>query len=675
MDKLYNISMILKLLGGGKMVQLKDICDYKFISGLKLSPNNENAGFVVYQGNMKENKYDSYIWIYNRKTEECKKITPYGQELEFKWLDNDTILFPGLRDKNYVEKVKMGEPWTFLYKIDIKGGEVEEYCKIPLMVSKFEKVSDKEIVLTAAYNSYDVNLHELEGENKLEAIEEIKDNKDYEVVDEVPFWSDGKGYTNKKRNRLYIFNIETGKSVPVTDEFMNVNFFLVRDKKIIYVGKRYTDITNLVPGIYEYDSETELTDTILEDNIYKIEYLNFINDKMFFVGAYSKTSLATDNSKFYFIEDKEVKLWVDTDFSTRDTVFSDCRYGENESVRVYKDALYLVSTHERSSFIKKISIDGEIEILTADNGCVDGFEICDDEILFSGLRGLELPEIYSLKNNEENKLTHFNEHVLSDKKVSLPEIMVFENNGFFVHYIVLKPVDFDESKKYPAILYIHGGAKGVYGKVFFHEMQAIASKGYFVVYGNPRGSDGQGSEFAKLQGNYGIPDYNDMMKAMDVALERYSQIDKERLGIVGGSYGGIMTNWTIGHTERFKCAVAQRSLCNMISAFGTADNGFNFVSEQMASSPWNNFELLWQQSPLKYANRVKTPTLFIHSDEDYRCHYSEAFQMFTALKYHGIDSRVFLFRGESHGLSRMGKPKHRVRRLQEITNWLDKYLK
>lgn len=113
----------------------------------------------------------------------------------------------------------------------------------------------------------------------------------------------------------------------------------------------------------------------------------------------------------------------------------------------------------------------------------------------------------------------------------------------------------------------------------------------------------------------------------------------------------------------------------MVSAFGTADNGFTFVSEQMAASPWDNFELLWKQSPLKYACNVKTPTLFIHSDEDYRCHYTEALQMFTALKFHGVDARVCLFRGENHNLSRSGMPKHRMRRLEEIVRWLDRYLK
>lgn len=545
---------------------------------------------------------------------------------------------------------------------------------MPLKIKEFKKISDNKFLIIAPYSGYEIDLYRLEGEEKLNVIAQMKENKDYQIIEEIPFWSDGQGHTSRKRDRLYLFDMKSGETTPLTDEYTNVNSFLVKDNKVIYVAKRYTDVNNFVPGIYQYDLETKETNIVLKEDVYRIEYLNFINDKMFFIGS-QKTSLFTDNPKLYFIEDNEVKLWLDTDFSIGDTVSSDCKYGESDSIKVFKDELYLVSTHERSSFIKKISFNGEIEILTEDNGSVDGFDICDDEIMFIGLRGLDLQEIYSLKNMKETKLTNFNKYALKDKRVSTPATMVFENNGFLVHYVILKPVDFDENKKYPAVLYIHGGAKVIYGTVFFHEMQAIASRGYFVIYGNPRGSDGQGSEFAKLQGNYGIPDYSDMMKAMDTALETYPQIDKERLGVMGGSYGGILTNWIIGHTDRFKCAVSQRSLCNMISAFGTADNGFNFVSQQMASSPWNNIELLWQQSPLKYAENVTTPTLFIHSLEDYRCHYSESLQMFTALKYHGVDSKVCLFRGESHGLSRTGKPKHRVRRLQEIVNWLDKYLK
>ena len=152
-------------------------------------------------------------------------------------------------------------------------------------------------------------------------------------------------------------------------------------------------------------------------------------------------------------------------------------------------------------------------------------------------------------------------------------------------------------------------------------------------------------------------------------------IDKDRIGVTGGSYGGFMVNWIIGHTDRFKCAASQRSISNWIDDFGTTDIGYYFNPDELGGDVCSGFDKLWEQSPLKYANNAKTPTLFIHSEEDYRCYQSQAFQMFTALKYYGIESRICLFKGENHELSRSGKPKHRVRRLKEITDWFEKYLK
>ena len=136
-----------------------------------------------------------------------------------------------------------------------------------------------------------------------------------------------------------------------------------------------------------------------------------------------------------------------------------------------------------------------------------------------------------------------------------------------------------------------------------------------------------------------------------------------------------MTNWIIGHTNRFKAAVSQRSISNWISKFGTTDIGYFFVEDQIGSTPWDDLDKLWDHSPLKYADRVVTPTLFIHSEEDYRCWLVEGIQMFTALKYHGVDARLCIFKGENHDLSRSGRPKSRLRRLEEISKWFDKYLK
>ena len=203
----------------------------------------------------------------------------------------------------------------------------------------------------------------------------------------------------------------------------------------------------------------------------------------------------------------------------------------------------------------------------------------------------------------------------------------------------------------------------------------MRAQGYFVLFCNPRGSDGRGNAFMDVRGRYGQEDYEDIMAFLDDALARWPQIDRARVGVCGGSYGGFMVNWIIGHTERFACAVSQRSISNMVSMFCTSDIGYRFIADQCGATPWDDMDALWEQSPLAYAHRAKTPTLFIHGAEDYRCDRSEAMQMFTALRYHGVESRLCLFEGENHELSRSGTPSQRIRRLNEILAWLAHYLK
>jgi acylaminoacyl-peptidase len=312
--------------------------------------------------------------------------------------------------------------------------------------------------------------------------------------------------------------------------------------------------------------------------------------------------------------------------------------------------------------------------MTTEEGSVDEFEVHGDSVYIVALRQLKLQELYSVKNRDEDQLTSLNSEVLKYKTLSIPEAMVFHNDDVELTGWVMKPVEYDEKKKYPAILNIHGGPKTVYGTVYFHEMQYWANKGFFVFFMNPRGSDGKGDKFADIRGKYGTIDYDDLMIFTDKVLDQYPAIDRFKVGVTGGSYGGFMTNWIIGHTNRFKAAVSQRSIANWTSFFGTSDIGYYFTEDQNTATPWNNHRKLWEHSPLKYADQVQTPTLFIHSEEDYRCWLVEGIQMYTALKYHGVVSRLVMFRGENHDLSREGKPKHRVRRLREITDWFERYL-
>jgi acylaminoacyl-peptidase len=656
-------------------LKLKDFLDYKFLSGFELSPDKKNAAFAVHTSDYDDNKYQSNIWIYNCLSSEYRKLTNMNKEKSFIWLDNDTLMFTSLRDEKLKKKIENGEHWTAYYAIDIHGGEAYEYMRIPMNVSEIKKLADEKFLIIAEYDHYGINLHSHKGEDKDSAIDKIKENKDYEVLDEIPFWSNGEGFTNKKRSRLYLFDKGTKDIVPISGQFENVSVTGIKDGKALYISQNYTNKLELTNELYLYDLYAKKATRLIEEDELYIEFAEFVGDEIILAASAMDKYGLNQNISFYIFKNGEAQLLSDHDYGIFNSVGSDCRYGGGTSYRVFNNCLYFVATESKSSFIKKLSIDGSIEKITDDNGSIDCFDICNEGILFIGLRGIKLQEIYFYENNKEIQKTKFNEKIIETKNIIKPERLEFTNDGVTIEGFVLKPADYDENKCYPGILDIHGGPKTVYGEVFCHEMQLWANEGYFVFFCNPRGSDGRGDEFADIRGKYGTIDYDDLMKFTDLVLERYPQIDKHRLGVTGGSYGGFMTNWIIGHTDRFKCAASQRSISNWISKFGTTDIGYYFNSDQIQSTPWDNPEKMWFHSPIKYANQVVTPTLFIHSEEDYRCWLAEGLQMFTALKYHGVDARLCMFRGENHELSRSGKPRHRARRLEEITNWFEKYLK
>jgi dipeptidyl aminopeptidase/acylaminoacyl peptidase len=177
-----------------------------------------------------------------------------------------------------------------------------------------------------------------------------------------------------------------------------------------------------------------------------------------------------------------------------------------------------------------------------------------------------------------------------------------------------------------------------------------------------------------LRGRYGTIDYEDLMAFLDHALDCFPEADRSRLGACGGSYGGFMCNWIEGHTDRFAAIASQRSISNWVSDFGTSEIGHTFDRNESGTDPWQGMEVLWNMSPLKYAANARTPILFIHSLQDYNCTVDQGLQMFAAMKHFGVPTRVCLFEGENHSLSRSGKPRHRLRRLSEIEAWFKRYL-
>ena len=289
-----------------------------------------------------------------------------------------------------------------------------------------------------------------------------------------------------------------------------------------------------------------------------------------------------EDDKFYImsIDSQELTcITPDLDVSQTNSIASDCRFGDSNLKQVQNGLSIFFTTNGDSSFLNRIDVTGKTEKITNYEGSVDGISIYKQNILFIGMKANKLQELFIQEDNVDRIITNFNQDIQDKRIITRPEkISVETQPGVIIDGWILKPVNFDESKKYPSILDIHGGPKTAYGTVFFHEMQYFASEGYAVFFCNPRGSDGKGNAFADIRGKYGTIDYEDIMKFTDEVIKRYSFIDTQKIGVTGGSYGGFMTNWIIGHTDRFKAAVSQRSISNWVTEFCTTDIGYYFVT-------------------------------------------------------------------------------------------------
>ncbi|WP_448521213.1 S9 family peptidase [Pseudothermotoga sp.] len=662
-------------------IKLDDLLKFKFLSSLTISPDASKVAFVVHEMNQDDNNYKSNIWLYDARTAQLSQLTSSNQDSSPLWLNDSKLLFVSWRDEKDRKRKENGEPLTPLYTIDVTRGEAKRAFELPFFVKQIKKLNENTLLFTAVHDHRLKDFWKLSKDERESILKTLKEEKDYEVLDEIPFWSNGSGFTNKKRIRLFSYNVQTGQIVPISDEFSNVEHLSdsVDGRTILYVANRFEHVMKRSNDLYLYDVEKNESIKLTHADNFRYVFAEFIDGKVIFAGSDMRRYGINENPKFYSLDlsSGQVELLTpDFDASLYNSVNSDCRFGSNRTFRVDGKYLYFVSTQWHDAQMYRIDSSGRIEQLTFNKGSVDGFDVLNGKIFFVGLKNMKLQEIYELVPNEERQISQFNEWVQKERYISRPERFTFStNDGVTIEGWIMKPFGFEPEKKYPTVLEIHGGPKTVYGEVFFHEMQLLASEGYVVLYCNPRGSDGRGNEFADIRGKYGTIDYEDIMQFVDECLKNFAFIDENKLGVTGGSYGGFMTNWIIGHTHRFKAAVSQRSIANWISKFGTTDIGYFFVEDQHLATPWSDFEKLWWHSPMKYANEVKTPTLFIHSEEDYRCWLVEGIQMFTSLKYHGVETKLVMFRGENHELSRSGKPLHRMRRLREILDWFEKHLK
>lgn len=652
-----------------KTITLDQFCDLKFISNLTYSPKGTHLCFTASQADKSGNKYTSFI--YELCGKRVKQLTSGGKETNFQFLDDDTIIFPANREESKEPSIE-----TKYYTLSLSGGEAVKAFSFPLPAQQLIPLENGDFIVSAAVIPGWEDLYQCDKKRIAEYMKSVKENEDYEVVEQVPWWWNGATFTKSAYTGLYYLDRRRNKITMLTGKNMSVNEVKLNRERneLWFTASAVKPLLPLEDGtnLYRIDLKCKTVELAAET---KADFVicGFECGKSFLLLAASNRShgLNTD-ADFYKLsyEDQSLTLYRAYGEAIGSSVGSDVRYGGGNAVKMDGDTLYFISTIFDSSYLFKLE-DGILTRLTSREGSVDCFDLCNGKISCVALWNMKPQEIYDVSGKQ---LTKLNEKALAGKFISQPESLNFETNGHEVHGFVLRPAGYTAGKKYPVILDIHGGPKTVYGPVFYHEMQYWAGLGYFVIFCNPTGSDGR-NEFFDICGKYGTVDYDDIMAFCDKALEAYPDIDAANLFETGGSYGGFMTNWIIGHTNRFSACASQRSISNWFSFYGVSDIGVQFAADQCKADPWNDPEKLWWHSPLKYADHCTTPTLFIHSFEDYRCPIDQGYQMYTALIAHGVEAKMVLFKGENHELSRSGKPLHRIRRLDEITSWFEAHKK
>ncbi|MEM1263590.1 MAG: S9 family peptidase [Pseudomonadota bacterium] len=354
--------------------------------------------------------------------------------------------------------------------------------------------------------------------------------------------------------------------------------------------------------------------------------------------------------------------------------------------------------HDSSALLFTSAIDGQVQIVRVEPDAaapqlvteIDAGELREFDVSPTGqvaavFSRFDLPAnlvaFDALKGSRGawRQLTNDNSDLLRDIELAgFDEVRIPAEEGSDAPALqawLISPPKLDRRRRYPLLLYIHGGPHSMYGTNFFHEFQVLAAAGYHVLLVNPRGSTGYGGEFGNsIQYRFPGDDGDDLLRALDFVLADASTIDESRIGVVGGSGGGLLTTWLIGQTDRFAAASAHRSVTNWLSFVGTADLNQFFIEHWFENTPWGDPETYLKYSPISYVENVTTPVQILHSDRDYRTPFEQSLQYYTALRALNKPAELVVFRDESHGLSRSGRPSNRLARLQAVLRWFNQHL-
>lgn len=655
-----------------KQIQIDSFLQFKYLSNPQFSPDGALISFVVMTPDLEKNNYPGNLYLADGDGTNVRQLTAGGDAKTYCWSGVDTLLFSAKRSETYQQLAKEDSDFTVFYEISARGGEAKEAFCLPIPVTGIRRINDDLFLLTTFCHSGRQEFYNTPIKERQKMAKGYNSECCYTFEDQ-PFWTDNQGITSGRRSGVCLYRRSTGTVIKVTEPSFNAYSVDCNDRYVLLTGESYTGSRPKLHGLYVYTIATGETRCLIEPGTREVGLSALWGEKAFFA---SKPTDVHEDTRMYCdmflipLEGGEATMLCGYDhYIGRGTLNSDARLGGGKGILLDGDKMLFLATAGVRSDLYSVDAQGRISQPLTPEGSCDAFDRFGENTVWVGMYGNHLTELYL----NGRAVTSFNAEYIETHQLSEPESLTYHGDADIQGW-VMKPTDYEPGKKFPVIFHIHGGPCTAFSTIYHHEMQVWANHGYFVIFCNPRGSDGLGEEFANIRGKYGTIDYEDLMNFLDYALAQYPDADDQRVGVTGGSYGGFMTNWIVGHTDRFVCAASQRSISNWVVMEHTSDIGAYFAPREMAASTRTNVEKMWFHSPLRYASNVKTPTLFIQSDADYRCWMADALAFYSALKMNGVESRFCLFKGESHELSRSGRPQSRIRRMEEILAWMDKHL-
>jgi dipeptidyl aminopeptidase/acylaminoacyl peptidase len=679
----------------------KDLFDFVWVANPQVSPDGTRVAFTRVTVDGKRTNYETSIWVTATNGKEVPiRMTNGKHDAQPRWSPDGThIVFIRGGEKDETGKPKPGQ----LAVLSLAGGEASTITELPKGASNPVWSPDgKRIVFVSSTTQEDI----LKAQRKKNAAKpgdaqaESEHESDVHVISRAVYRSNDEGYLDPKRHsHIWLLEVPAAPSdeLPKPQQLTNGSF---DEGELVWShdGSRIYFLTKRIDEPYYELPRTDIYSVpAAGGNLEKLATIPMgIGDlvlspdgrQLAFHGSIAQPVRSYSQPDLWVMDvapnAKPRNLTADYDFDMGSSVFGDNsapRGGRGRTLYWSPDGRRLFDIVEKEGRTPIVRVDtqtGRVTEVTRGDQAVLDFSVSADSSTIVALVSspVILGDLFAVAGDgTQTCITDFNRKLWSQLNLTAPEEVNYSSfDGRRIQGWIQKPPDFDPQKKYPLILNIHGGPHAAYGWVFDHEFQWMAAKGYVVLYLNPRGSTSYGQEFGNIiQYHYPGDDYRDLMAGTDELLKR-GYVDEKKLGVTGGSGGGVLTDWTITHTDRFSAAVSQRDIANWASWWYTADFTL-FQPTWFKAPPFEDSQDYSIRSAITFVKNIHTPVLFVLGESDYRTPQdSGGEQLFRALKYMKRPTAMVVFPRETHELSRSGEPWHRIERLEHIVGWFDRWM-